>query len=276
MDNHTHNHVSHIHNPWGKFQPVHQNPTQSLRPPYHNHPHSNMGGYHPPMRPTNCGGNHFGSTMPRENIGNWTSNVPPPPPPPPGYMSHRAPPISQSGSDSSLPLSLRQVLGEKLEQEIFPGDGAIPSVDFSKDDSPSVSKRWSISSFPPQISTQNLSNGLSNESSTWGTNYHVHQPIPAFQQGDTTISDLAASWPIWSSPGPTHQPQSPFSPAGSLPTSISGMEESGWSSSLETTPPSDLVELMKSLDIAEHIPALKVDHTHLITIYFFLTYRIVS
>lgn len=265
MDNHTHNHVSHIHNPWGKFQHVHQNSTQSLRPPYHNRPHSNAGGYHPPVRPTNYGTNHFGSTMPRETMGNWTSNVPPPPP---GYMSHKASPISQSGSDSSLPLSLRQVLGEKLEQEIFPGDGAIPSVDFSKDDSPSLSKRWSISSFPPQISTQNLSNGLSNESSTWGNNYHTHQPIPAFHQGDTTISDLAASWPIWSSPGTTHQPQSPFSPAGSLPTSITGMDESGWSSSLETTPPSDLVELMKSLDIAEHIPALKVDHTHLITKYF--------
>lgn len=171
-------------------------------------------------------------------------------------------------------MSLRQVLGEKLEQEIFPGEG-VSSVDFPKDD-PSPSKRWSVSSFPPQISTgPNITNGTTttSSSSTWGGGAGHHPPsrhsvsVSPFHQGDTAISDLAASWPIWTSTVPTpRQPQSPFSPSSSLPT---GTSEDGWSmGGGERGAPSqlDLVELMKSLDIAEHIPALKVggvvDHTH--------------
>ena len=154
-------------------------------------------------------------------------------------------------------MSLRQVLGEKLEQEIFPGDNNTASVDFpSKDDSPSLSKRWSISSFPPQITT------VSNGTTTWGTNNNNTYPSarhsvtvsPFQQQGDTTISDLAASWPIWTSPVTT-QPQSPFSPSSA--PSVSSGGDTGWSLSIDGTS-SELVELMKRLDIAEHIPVLKV------------------
>lgn len=276
--------------PQYQFRP-HHSAYQPLPPPPPHHHHIPP---HPPQGIRNTG-NYSGGyyeqhgNIPQQqqhqqqhdNYRNWAA-------PPTGY--HHAHKNTQSVGNE--PLSLRQVLGEKLEQEIFPGEGA-PSVDFSlKDDTCSPSKRWSVSSFPPQISTGHggfVNGGSSSSSSTWGPGGGHHPShinnnavvnsrhsvtVSPFQQGDTAISDLAASWPIWSSPIPSsRQPQSPFSPSSSstLPPSggtnggLEGGVEDGWGRGGTGNSPNDLVELMKSLDIAEHIPALKVNLFLLLT-----------
>jgi hypothetical protein len=132
-----------------------------------------------------------------------------------------------------------------------------------------------VSSFPPNITES------STISSSWAppTIGTTHSPIssrhsiavsPFYQPGssDTVISDLAASWPIWTTPiSSSAQSQSPFSPAGSLSSSRLSLttEETSWSFPVNgTSSQSELVDLMKSLDIAEHIPALKLSLDQLV------------
>ena len=264
------------HSPgWGgkSFHPPHHHQAPPPPPPHRSHlyqfrPPPSYGPH--PLRSTsgnysNPGSNYYehGNGLQTDSYHTWA------PPPLSGYhQSHKS---QQSGSE---PISLKQVLGEKLEQEIFPGEGGsagLSSADFSsKDDSCSPSKRWSVSSFPPQVSSAlppPISNGTSS-SSGWGTGggggggghpsaRHSVTVSPFQDGGDSVICDLTSSWPtgIWSSPVPTsRQPQSPFSPSSSLPVRP---PEDGWGVG-GTGAQSDLVELMKSLDIAEHIPALKV------------------
>ena len=244
--------------------PPQRSHSYQFRPPhsYMPHPLRNSSGNY-----GNAGGGYYdhGNGPQSDSYHNW---APPPPLPPPGY--HQSHKNQQSGTE---PISLRQVLGEKLEQEIFPREGGgVNSVDFpSKDESsPSPSKRWSVSSFPPQVSSSlpPISNGMS--SSGWnmgggggggGPSARHSVTVSPFQDGgdNSVISDLTSSWPtgIWSSPVPTsRQPQSPFSPSAS---SLPPRTEDGWGvGGTGGGAQSDLVELMKSLDIAEHIPALKV------------------
>ena len=250
-----------IHTSWGKYQSG-PNPTH-FRPPYPNRPHSSMAGY-PPMDGGNYGndGNFGAGRLPRGNMVNQGFS-----PHFSGYPVHyptshiRNPPSQQSLGEISSPLSLRQVLGENLEREIFPGDSILPSMEFTKEEPSSISKQWSAPNVPPPHFTQDNRYFERTSSSMWENTPQsqiVHSvATSSFQrQGEPPlISDLAASWPIWSSPDTSHQPQSPFSPARSHPTNLIPTHEKGWSSG---NSPSALVDLMKRLDIAEHIPVLKV------------------
>lgn len=163
--------------------------------------------------------------------------------PPPNL--NKAPP-TQSMGDLSM-LSLRQVLGENLEHEIFTSEGS--GMETRKEDT--QPKRWSVSSFPPRDSGGTWSNPSHSPhvNTSFPPPSSASHPLP----GDTPlISDLASSWPIWTSPSSAHQPRSPFSPTGAPPKTS---DTKGWAGHSDDT---DLAKLMKQLDIAEHIPVLKV------------------
>ena len=265
---HTLNHMppqppSAHHSSWGKFHSM----GQGYRPPpFLSRPHSSMGAYPPQMNNglngTNYGneGAGFGnSRLPRLDLSsqshsNHLNNYPPSS----RHYSTSNPTPQHSVSETSSPLSLRQVLGD-LEGEIFPG-GETPTMDFMKEDSPSISKRWSVSSVPPNLSNQELSNHYCQDGSSVWDNSSSHQfrhsvsASPFHQHHQETdqplISDLAASWPIWTPPlSNQQQSHSPFPPTSSG-------NDKGWSS-VPDNPPSDLADLMKRLDIAEHLPTLK-------------------
>ena len=265
--------------------------------PLRSQPHSHFQSPHSqnyfPLQP------HSHSSLPRSQTGALQSQQQ-------AQKPRQQPQPQQLASDSNnSPLSLRQVLGEKLEREIFPGEGGL-SMDF-KDDSPSHSKRWSVSSFPPNFTLENSSSGTARDSSTWGapssltSNHGRHSVVgasPSLRLNDHLFTNLT-SWPIWSnSTTSAIAPPSLFS--DTLPTSASGggggaaagsgggenKDFSNWDhaspsgggggsqdqqddSESDHDNSADLYTLMRKLDISEHIPALQVSKHPIVVIDFF-------
>ena len=261
---------AHMHSQWGKYHAMGHN----HRPPSYNvaRPHSSMSSFHPTGGGFNCSnyGNEerFRDNHHQQQVDFNRGQQPHPSNYPP--HCHYSSPSSTSQpsiNDTSSPLSLRQVLGD-LEREIFPG--GTPAMDFLKDDLPSISKRWSISAVPPNIpSNQEQQYRYQKQgsvpSSVWDNanpslRHSVSSPFCHNQQepDQPLISDLAASWPIWTSPTPDQRSsQSSFFPANST-----GNNDKGWSSNnTGHNPITDLADLMKRLDIEEHIPTLQVHCT---------------
>ena len=172
---------------------------------------------------------------------------------------------SQPSINDTSTLSLRQVLGD-LEPEIF--SGGTPTMDFVKEESPSIAKRWSISSVPPNMPGHDSPYNYHGTSSVWTSSGHTlrHSVSSPFRQNSQQqndqplISDLAASWPIWTTPSSSssNEFQSVTSCASGYPPNscggnVAGNDE-GWASQ-----GSDLADLMKRLGIEEHTPTLQVE-----------------
>ncbi len=261
----------HMHSQWGKYHTV---GGHNHRPPSYNvtRPHSSASTYHPISGGFNYGNEERFRDNRHQQV-DFNRGQPHPSNYPPHCHSSQP-----SLNDTSSPLSLRQVLGD-LEREIFPG--GTPAMDFLKEDSPAITKRWSISTVPPNIQPSNREQHHQQQyryheqgtghSSVWNNNnnptHTTHHSISSPYQQEPEqplISDLAASWPIWSSPtAGQHTPQSSFFPANST-----GNNDRGWSSSNLDSPTTitDLSDLMKQLDIEEHISTLQVINTYTCTI----------
>lgn len=177
--------------------------------------------------------------------------------------------------DSGSQLSLREVLGENLEKEIFPSDGDSIGINI-KDDPPITGRqRWSVSSFPPQLNSTAVgpASGLfPGGGGAWSSSVSAHQHgrhSVAGMEGTMLGSDQ--SWPAWS--GALSQQPYGFNSLPSLGADshwspLPGQEFEGGvagETRAEVMPEQvDLDELMKNLDIAEHLPVLRVRSAYVI------------
>ena len=177
-----------------------------------------------------------------------------------------------STTDPPTQMSLRDVLGEKLEKEIL-SDGGTAEFNI-KDDPPSSSarQRWSVSTFPPQLTSSSTippsiehAGGIFTGAGAWSNTAmypHGRHSITAGTVDGGPLNGDNTSWPTW--PGILSQQSQSYSlPSGLAvdsrwsPLPDQEVETSGGGGEAEEAG-SDLDELMKSLDIADHIPALKV------------------
>lgn len=258
----------HVHSQWGKFHPNHMPPPFVPRPPHSNFPpHLGAAGF------------NFSNYRNDDRFSDGHRHIEPHP-----SNYHSQPRFSSNNSSSqpaineiSSPMSLRQVLGE-LEGEIF--SGGTPVMDsLMKEESPAISKRWSVSSVTPTVISNpdqppHIIQGSS--SSVWNPSHSTlrHSVSSPFQQrqhevDQPLISDLAASWPIWTTPTSSssssdqQQQQQHLSQSASYTPPSSGavvVAVSSDNSNINTnwSNPTDLANLMKQLDIEEHTATLQV------------------
>ena len=157
-------------------------------------------------------------------------------------------------------------------REIFPSDGG--NVEFNiKDEPPSsgaARQRWSVATFPPQLASSSSSSTIdpasgifTSSGGAWSNaapyTHGRHSVTAGAVENNPSLNGGNSSWPTW--PGILSQQSQSFSlPAGlgvdsrwsPLPDQEVEGEGDGEGGG------GDLEEMMRNLDIADHIPALKV------------------
>ena len=206
---------------------------------------------------------------------------PPMPPHHPQIKPFRSvPPSSSSSSAHTFHRAVGQKAGVNLDPQVgFSEESPIPTPPNSI-----PHKRWSVPSFmyvpPPPFSPAVIH---SPESQSWAPGYvHLHPATTDTEHGKVVSGNFLSSNDPWSQcwppgagftahPSPAtsmncwHPPVSTSTPAyqqGASPGLNRDVAEA-WSSVPPQDGSAELQQLMKSLDIAEHLPVLKVQSSYL-------------